>query len=122
MKFLKFSVVFLAISCLFVNCSKNAGDDDDDDCEGNNTTTVIYKNTGTVPLRVQVATSLTAQFVPINPVVNEDLAPGASIEREIDARQYFTVWYNNCATSCSMVTYYSKTYVSCSENTEQQGL
>jgi hypothetical protein len=121
MKFLKFSVVFIAIACVFINCSKEAGDEDSD-CENDNTTTITYKNTGSVPLRVQVATQLTPQFVPIDPIVHLDLAPGQTIVKEIPADQYFVVWYSNCAASCSMMTYYSKTYMRCEPYSEERGI
>ncbi|MBL7699084.1 MAG: hypothetical protein JNK79_13045 [Chitinophagaceae bacterium] len=120
MKSFNLTVLFLAITCLVVSCKKG-GDDEGENCEDNNTTKVTYSNTGSVPLRVVVATSLTSQYEPINPILNIDLAPGASTVKEFDADQYFNVWYSNCSDDCSMVTYYSKTYAQCSEYEEKQG-
>ncbi len=97
-------------------------EDDTGDCSDNNTMKVTYTNTGTVPLRVMVATSLTPQFVPVNPIHSIDLAPGASVVKEFEADQYFNVWYKDCATTCTRSTYNSRTYASCSENEEKFGL
>lgn len=121
MKFVKYTLLFTAITCLTISCKKNM-EDDTGDCSDNNTMKVTYTNTGTVPLRVMVATSLTPQFVPVNPIHSIDLAPGASVVKEFEADQYFNVWYKDCATTCTRSTYNSRTYASCSENEEKFGL
>ena len=120
MKSFKLALFFTALTCVSLSCSKNI-DDDSSDCEDNNTTTVTFTNKGSVPLRVEVSIQLTPQFKPISPVVSLDLAPGATVVREIKADKYFNVWSSNCATNCSMVTYYSKTYAACSAYEEKQG-
>lgn len=120
MKSIKLALVFAVVACVFLSCKKNSGDDGSD-CEDNHTTTVTFTNKGSVPLRVEVSIQLTPQFKPINPVVTLDLAPGASVVKEIAAAKYFNVWSSNCAANCAMVTYYSKTYASCSSYEEKQG-
>lgn len=120
MRLLKTMLFSAVITCSLYSCSKPG--DDASDCEDNNTTKVTYTNTGSTPLRVEVATSLTPQFKPVSPIVTLDLAPGASVVREISAEKYFTVWSRDCATTCTMVTYYSKTYSQCSEYEEKQGI
>lgn len=110
----------MAIVSVFLSCKKG-GDDEGSDCEENNRTKVVFTNTGSVPLRVEVATTLTPQFDPINPVFSLDLAGGASVQKEFEADKYFILWYSNCSADCSMVTYYNKTYVPCSEYEEKQG-
>jgi hypothetical protein len=120
MKLIKTMLFATAITFSLLSCSK-PGDDDGSDCEDNDTTKVTYTNTGTVPLRVQVATSLTSAFVPISPIVSIDLAPGASVVKEFAADKYFIVWYANCATTCTMYTYYAKTYATCGVTEEKHG-
>lgn len=93
--------------------------DDERDYEYNNTTKGTYTNTRTVPLKVQVATTLTSAFVPVSPIISLDLAPGTIVVKEFTAAKYFTVWYANCATSCTMFTYYTKTYDACGEYEEK---
>ena len=121
MKSIKLALFFAAIACVFISCKKESGDTDSD-CQNDNTTKVTYTNTGTISLRVQVSYQLTPQFVPINPIFTIDLAPGASVVKEFVADKYFTVWTRDCATTCSMVTYYSKTYVQCNATVEKQGI
>lgn len=120
MKLIKTMLIGTVITFSLLSCSKPS-DDGGSDCQDNNTTKVTYTNNGTVPLKVQVATSLTPAFVPISPIVSIDLAPGASVVKEIPADQYFTVWYANCATTCTMYTYYSKTYSTCGVYEEKKG-
>lgn len=120
MKLIKTMLIGTVIMFSLLSCSK-PGDDGGSDCEDNNTTKVTYANTGSVPLKVQVATSLTPAFVPISPIITLELAPGASVVKEFTAGQYFTVWYANCATSCTMYTYYSKTYNTCGVYEEKKG-
>ncbi len=83
---------------------------------------MTFKNTGTVPLRVQMATQLTPQFQPINPAAEIDLAPGQSVQRDIVAGRYFFVWSRDCATTCSRITSYAKDFESCNSYTEEKGL
>jgi hypothetical protein len=120
MKSFKFALFFVAITCVSLSCKKNS-DDSGSDCEDTHMTKVTFTNKGSVPLRVEVAIQLTPQFKPITPVVTLDLAPGASVVKEFIAGKYFNVWSSNCAASCSMVTYYNKTYVECSTYEEKQG-
>lgn len=120
MKLIKTMLIGTVITLSLLSCTK-AGDDDERDCEYNNTTKVTYTNTGTVPLKVQVAYTLNSAFVPVSPIISLDLAPGASVVKEFSAAKYFTVWYSNCATSCTMNTYYAKTYDACAEYEEKQG-
>lgn len=65
-----------------MSCKKEV-DDGGYDCQDNNTTKLSFGNTGNVPLRVQVAISLTPQFTTIDPVVSLDLAPGETVNKEI---------------------------------------
>lgn len=117
-KNLLLAIAFLA--CSLFSCSK--GGDAESDCQDDNTTKVTFSNTGSVPLRVEVAIQLTPQYRPIDPVVVLDLAPGQSTQKEIKADQYFVVWSANCATTCTRATSYSKTYESCSAYEEKLGL
>lgn len=120
MKPINIILFFLAITCLFLGCKKG-GDEGAESCEEKNTTIVVFTNTGTVPLRVAAASSLTSQFEPIDPVLSIDVAPQASVSREIEANKYFILWYSNCADECTRITNYSKTYAACTENEEKQG-
>lgn len=99
-------------------CKK--GEDLGDDCENENTSKVAFTNIGSVPLRVKVAETLTPAFEPISPVVDVVLAPGATQTKIINSDRYYVVWYNNCATSCAIQTYYVKTYDICGEYEEKQ--
>lgn len=116
------ALYFMTIVFISVSCKKGGDDDGGESCMDDNTTKTTFTNTGSIPLRVQVATSLTDQFEPINAIVNEDLAPGASVSKGMYADKYFIVWSRDCPTNCSMVTYYSKTYAACGDNQEKQGL
>lgn len=120
MKSINLSLFFLAIACTFLSCAK--GGDDGNDCEDDNTCTIIYTNTGSIPLRVEVAIQLTPQFVPIDPIITLNLAPGATVTKVVKSNRYFTIWSRDCATSCTMVTYYSKTYTNCEAYDEKQGI
>ncbi|MDX1956408.1 MAG: hypothetical protein SFU20_12835 [Chitinophagaceae bacterium] len=99
-------------------CKK--GEDLGDDCENANTTQVTYTNMGTTPLRVKVAATLTPAFEPISPILDFELAPGASTVKTFRSDGYFTLWYNNCATSCALKTYYFKTFETCLQYEEKQ--
>ena len=121
MKSIKLTLLFLAIACISLSCKKGGGEEESD-CEEDYTTKVTYTNTGSTKLRVQVANSLTAQFVPIDPVVTLDLNPGQSVGKVIPAGKYFSVWSSNCPANCSMNTYYNKTYAPCGDYKEELGL
>jgi hypothetical protein len=121
MNALRLTILFMAVSCLSFSCKKNS-DDAGAACEEKQTMKVTFANTGSVPLRVVLATSLTPQFTPVNPVFSLDLAPGASVIKEFAADTYFNVWYTNCASACSLSTYYSKTYTACNAYDEKFGL
>lgn len=121
MKLFKLTMLLATTISLFIGCVKS-NEEEVVDCEENNTTKVTYTNTGTVSLRVQVATSLTPQYVPINPILTFDLAPGVSVTKEFSADKYFTLWYNNCATTCNRYSYHFKTFDACGEYEEKQGI
>ena len=121
MKSVKLVAFFIAVACTFISCKKGA-EDDTQDCDENNTTSIVFSNTGTTPLRVELASSLTPQFKPINPVVVLDLAPGATVTKEVAADDYFNVWSRDCSTTCTMVTYYRKTYDKCNAYEEKRGI
>lgn len=120
MKSVKLALFSIAIACVFVGCKKGS-DDDDADCMDNNTTEVTFKNIGSVPLRLKVATSLTPQMEPINPIINLDLDPGEVSIMDIPADMYHLLWYSNCATACTAYTSYVKTYEQCAEYVEEKG-
>ncbi len=120
MKSVKLTLFAIAIASTLFSCKK--GEDGGPDCEDDNTTTVVFTNNGTVALRVQVAIQLTPQYVPIDPVVTLDLAPGATSTKVIKADRYMIVWNRNCSTTCSLVTSYAKTYDACSSNEEIRGI
>lgn len=105
------------IALVVMGCTKEA--DNSADCENDNTSEITYTNQGTVPLRVKVSETLTPGFEPISPILDFDLAPGASVVKVIKSNRYFTTWYNNCATSCNRVTYYNKTYATCGKYDEK---
>jgi hypothetical protein len=121
MNSLRLTILFLALISVSVSCKKNS-DDAGAACEEKQTMKVTFANTGSVPLRVVLATSLTPQFTPVNPVFSLDLAPGASVVKEFAAATYFNVWYTNCSSACSLSTYYSKTYTACNAYDEKFGL
>ncbi len=121
MKLIKLSAFFMTIAFTMFGCKKGGGGGGSD-CQDNHTTEVVFTNTGSVPLLVEVAIQLTPQFTAINPVVKLDLAPGATATREISATKYFIVWNRDCATTCAMVTYYSKTYTECNTYEEKRGI
>ncbi len=115
----KLLTLLLALFVVAITGCKK-GEDLGDDCENANTTQVTYTNMGTTPLRVKVAATLTPAFEPISPILDFELAPGASTVKVFKSDRYFTLWYNNCATSCSLQTYYIKTFETCMEYTEKQ--
>lgn len=109
----------MTFSFVLLSCKKGESDDSEN-CEENNLTKVTYSNVGSTPVRVVVATSLTPQYEPINPVFSIELAPGQSVPKEFEAEQYFNVWYGNCSgDDCVMLAYYSKTYAQCNEYEEK---
>ncbi|MBL7750439.1 MAG: hypothetical protein JNN29_03600 [Chitinophagaceae bacterium] len=118
MKRKSMTIVLALFVVAITGCKK--GEDLGEDCEDNNTTQVTYTNNGTVPLRVKVAATLTPALEPISPILDFDLAPGASTVKVFKAERYFTLWYNNCASSCALTTYYLKTFESCLEYEEKQ--
>lgn len=115
-------VYTITLSSMLLSCKKNGDEASSKHCEEDNTAVTTFTNSGNISLRVQVATSLTDQFAPINPKVNVDLEPGASVSKALEAEKYFIVWSRDCPSNCSTITYYSKTYAACSENNETQGL
>ena len=112
----------MSLACVLFSCKKGEEDDAGPDCENDHTTQVTYTNTGSVPLRIEVATSLTPQYEPVNPILTLDLAPGATVVKEIQADRYFNVWYRDCSTNCTQTTYNSKTYEQCGQYEEKHGL
>lgn len=120
-KSIKVALYAMTISCILLSCKK--GDSDTgESCEEDNTAETTFTNSGSIPLQVEVATSLTPQFEPINPTISVVLQPGASVKKGLYAEQYFIIWSRDCPTNCSTITYYSKTYAACSDNQETQGL
>ncbi len=117
MKSIKLTLLFIALTCTFIGCSKDG--DDDSDCEDANTTEITFVNTWSTPIRVQVAYSLTPQFEAIDPIVTLDLSPGQSVIKEIKADRYQIVWKNGCPNNCSLASSYARTYIACEEYTEQ---
>lgn len=121
MRSVKVTLFIVAIACTLLSCKKGS-EDGGPDCESNNTTTVAFTNTGSIPLRVRVSISLTPMFEPVSPIITLDLAAGATVTKEFQADKYFIVWDRDCATTCSRVTYYSKTYTQCLQYEEKQGI
>ncbi len=111
----------ITIFCTLISCKKGT-DDAGNSCEDDNTAETTFTNNGNISLHVEVATSLTPQFEPISPSISVELAPGASVSKGLYADQYFIIWSRGCPTNCSTITYYSKTYASCTKNQETQGL
>lgn len=113
------SILFLAFCTMaLLSCTKEGGGGTD--CEADNTTQITYTNQSSVPVRVKVSVYLNSSFEPISPILDFELAPGASQTKEIKAAKYFTLWYNNCATSCSLLTYYYKQFDACMEYEEKK--
>lgn len=122
MKSIKLALLFLAITCATLSCKKGDDDGGGDDCEEANTAKVVFTNTGNIPMRVVVATSLTPQYEAINPLLTLDIPAGSSVPKVIEAKQYFVLWYRDCADECVMTTYYSKTYAQCMDYEENHGM
>lgn len=121
MKSISLPIILLAMAALLWSCSKSG--DSDPDCMDENITSVIFKNTGSTPLRVEVASQLTPQFEAINPVVSEDLAPGASIKRDFSAGRYMVIWKSGCPSNCTLATgASSRDYGACEDYEEALGI
>ena len=73
--------LFLTSSIIIISfgCSKSNPGAGGSACEQKETTTVTFKNTTAASLTVEVAQTFNAQYVPNDPVVVTDVAPGASI-------------------------------------------
>lgn len=119
MRTIKPMLFFAAVTALLISCKKSSSAKD---CMDTHTTKVVYTNTGTIPLRVEVAIQFTPQYQPIDPVVSVDLAPGVTVVKEFSAHNYFTKWSRDCSSSCNTVTFYAKTYNECSDYEEKQGI
>ena len=119
MKSVKAMCLFLAIASITFSCSKSGGDNGPA-CEENETTRVTFKNTGTTPLRVEVAYTFNSQFMPVDPVVELDLAAGASVVKEFRYGRYFIQWKNDCPGTCSQRSFFAKDFNQCEEYTEAQ--
>jgi len=121
MKLIRLPMAILALSILLWSCSKSG--DDDEACMDNHITTVIFKNTGSMPLRVEVASQLTPQYEAVNPVVREDIAPGASIKKDFTSGRYSVIWKSGCPSNCNVATSaYSRDFEDCEEYEEARGI
>lgn len=122
MKLIRLPITILALFALLSSCSKS-GDDSDPACMENHITSVIFKNTGSTPLRVEVASQLTPQYEAVNPVVSEDIAPGASIKKEFTSGRYMVIWKSGCPSNCNVATAASsRDYEDCEEYEEARGI
>ncbi len=119
MKSIKTMLLFLAITSISFSCSKSSGDSVPA-CENNNTTKVTFTNNSTGLLRVEVAKTFNAQYIPLDAVVNIDLAAGASSVKEFTYGRYFVQWKNGCPAACSQRTFYAKDFATCQESQEAQ--
>ena len=108
----------IAAALILFSCKK--GETEALTCEDTNTTKVTFRNTTASPLRVVVSATLTPQFVPVDPILTIDLAPGQSVVKEFQAGRYVNTWYNNCATSCSRMSYGFKDFTQCGEFEEKR--
>jgi len=118
MKKIKLHLLFLAILCTFLSCSKP--EEDVDTCEDTNTTKVTFTNTTNAALRVVVSTRLTPQYEPIDPLFSIDLAPGQSVVKEFEAGRYINSWYNGCPSSCNRMGNIFRDFDQCNEYDEKQ--
>ena len=118
MKSFKTMFVLLAIASLLFSCKK--GGDSGPACETNETSKVTFKNTSTNTLRVEMAKTFNASFMPIDAVFVFDLAAGASSVREFRYGRYFIQWKNDCATTCTQRAVYAKDFAQCQESEEVQ--
>lgn len=112
----------LALALVVISCKKPGEEEADEPCLENNTMELTLKNTGTIPLRVVMATQLTPQFQGIDPVLTLDLAPGQTVQRVVPAARYYSVWWRDCNTTCTKVLSYAKDYESCNAYTEERGI
>jgi hypothetical protein len=111
---MKHSITFvlgLTALILLSNCTKKS--DDVASCEENETTKVTFKNTRSTSVKLEVAITFNAQYVPNSPVVQIELAPGASTVREFRYGKYFIEWENGCPTACSQGSFSAKTFEQC---------
>lgn len=116
---MKHSIIFfsfLASSVLLFSCTKKS--DGGAGCEENETTKVTFKNTRSTSVKLEVAVTFNAQYVPNSPIIQIDLAPGASTVREFRYGKYFIEWENGCPAACSQGAFYAKTYEQCGEYEE----
>lgn len=101
--------------CLFllISCTKSAGEEVPA-CEDNGTTKVTFTNTSGVSLKLEVAQTFNSSYVPNSPVIQMQLAPGATITKEFPYGKYFIELENGCPAACSQRSFYAKTYEQCS--------
>ena len=122
MKFFRLPLMTLTLAATLFSCSKE-GDDNDPDCMNNHTTKVKFSNSGSVALRVEVASQLTPQYEAVNPVVAVDIAPGASTTREFESGRYMIIWKSGCPSNCNVATAASsRDYADCESYEEERGL
>ncbi len=117
MNIIKSSLAIALCTVMMFSCKKNS-EPSDPACETNNTTKVTFKNTTTTSKRLEVAKTFNSEFVPNEPVLSIDLAPGASISKEFRYGKYFVQWKNGCPSACSKAAFYAKDYLSCQEYNE----
>ena len=110
MKSIKSMLLFLAITLVFVSCSKSV-EDAGLPCEINETTKVTFTNTNAFAVTLELADRFDAQYKPVGLVFSIALAPGASATREFKAGRYY--YQYSCPTCNGNV--FSRTYVECNE-------
>jgi|GEM_PF-1765533 len=112
------AIAFLVVTTASLSCKK--GVDAWPACETNETSKITFKNNGTTSLRVEMAKTFNASYMPIDAVFTFDLAAGESSVKEFRYGKYFIQWKNNCATKCTQQAFYAKDFVQCEEYTEEQ--
>ncbi len=111
------TLLLIAATAVFA-CKKTTSKDPD--CETNSTSRIKFKNTTAGVLRIEMAATFNAKFEPVEPVFVFDLQPGDSSTRDFKYGRYFIQWKANCATSCTQVSFYAKTFEQCEQYTEKQ--
>jgi hypothetical protein len=95
------------------------GEEEELTCEDTRLVKITFTNTSDKPLRVVVAPRLTPQYVPVDPIITEDLAAGATVVKEILAERYVITWYKNCSTTCAVQAQPFRTYETCTNYDEK---
>jgi hypothetical protein len=119
MKSIKTLLLLIVITIVSFSCKKSSGDSGQA-CENNETTKVTFKNNTTVSLRIEVAKTFNAQYMPVDAVFTIDVAAGASTVKEFRYGRYFIQWKQGCINTCSQKAFYAKDFEVCKEYTESQ--